>query len=113
MTAPSNLLSTWGTSGGGVAGRLAVESRRRRVRASRNMAANPPDRAREEAQELRGKNVRWRLDRVMYPTLEAVEVPLGPRHPIWFLPRKKHSASALHPEALKTCCKKAQAAAIT
>eukprot|EP00983_Pelagomonas_calceolata_P037876 1136559-Pelagomonas_calceolata.AAC.3 len=32
-----------GTSGGGVAGRVAVESRRRRVRASRSMADNPPD----------------------------------------------------------------------
>jgi len=32
-----------GTSGGGFAGRAAEESRRRRVRASRSMAANPPD----------------------------------------------------------------------
>eukprot|EP00983_Pelagomonas_calceolata_P041986 1138295-Pelagomonas_calceolata.AAC.2 len=32
-----------GTSGGGVTGRVAVESRRRRVRASRSMADNPPD----------------------------------------------------------------------
>eukprot|EP00983_Pelagomonas_calceolata_P107061 1159303-Pelagomonas_calceolata.AAC.2 len=32
-----------GTSGGGFAGRVAEESRRRRVWASRSMAANPPD----------------------------------------------------------------------
>eukprot|EP00983_Pelagomonas_calceolata_P065748 1148714-Pelagomonas_calceolata.AAC.2 len=32
-----------GTSGGGVAGRVTEESRRRRVRASRSMADNPPD----------------------------------------------------------------------
>eukprot|EP00983_Pelagomonas_calceolata_P093644 1157797-Pelagomonas_calceolata.AAC.11 len=32
-----------GNSGGGVAGHVAVESRRRRVRASRSMADKPPD----------------------------------------------------------------------
>eukprot|EP00983_Pelagomonas_calceolata_P041352 1138029-Pelagomonas_calceolata.AAC.1 len=32
-----------GTSGGGFTGRAAEESRRRRVQASRSMAANPPD----------------------------------------------------------------------
>eukprot|EP00983_Pelagomonas_calceolata_P127660 1161428-Pelagomonas_calceolata.AAC.3 len=36
-------LSSCGTSGGGVAGHLAVESRRRRVQESRSMADNPPD----------------------------------------------------------------------
>eukprot|EP00983_Pelagomonas_calceolata_P053594 1143354-Pelagomonas_calceolata.AAC.8 len=36
-------LNFHGTSEGGGAGRLAVESRRRRVRASRSMADNPLD----------------------------------------------------------------------
>eukprot|EP00983_Pelagomonas_calceolata_P014292 455725-Pelagomonas_calceolata.AAC.1 len=38
-----NQSSQQGTSGGGFAGRAAEERRRRRVRESRSMAANPPD----------------------------------------------------------------------
>eukprot|EP00983_Pelagomonas_calceolata_P099111 1158423-Pelagomonas_calceolata.AAC.1 len=38
-----SLTNHWGTSGGGFAGHVVEEHRRRRVQASRSMADNPPD----------------------------------------------------------------------